>query len=119
MALIAQKDCAMANTGPQRENFVAVLNSVAGWDKKKAQQFFDDHSRSREIGNEIDFVLREAERLEEMFAGVMVVPMLFRVDDDKLYLIYDWLAKYAPSEPIMQRLNLRNTGGFAKPVIPV
>jgi hypothetical protein len=54
-----------------------------------------------------------------MFAGVMVVPMLFRVDDDKLYLIYDWLAKYAPSEPIMQRLNLRNTGGFAKPVIPV
>jgi SulP family sulfate permease len=119
MALIAHNDCAMANTGPQRENFVAVLNSVAGWDKKKAQQFFDDHSRSREIGNEIDFVLREAERLEEMFAGVMVVPMLFRVDDDKLYLIYDWLAKYAPSEPIMQRLNLRNTGGFAKPVIPV
>ncbi|MBX9723217.1 MAG: hypothetical protein K2X81_17570, partial [Candidatus Obscuribacterales bacterium] len=111
-ALIAHNDCAMANTAEHREQFVRVLSEKCGWGWEKAAHFFEEHALSREIGNEIDFVLEEATRLETLFPGLEIVPMLFRVEDDRLYLIYDWLQENAASDSIMQKLQLRNTGGF-------
>ena len=112
MALIAHNHCAMANTAQQRDNIVDVLSERYGWDRPKALSFFDSHARSREIGNEIDFVLQEAKRLATLFPGLVIVPILFRLEDDRLYLIYDWLVEHAPNDPIMMRLKLRDTGGF-------
>ncbi len=112
MALIAHNDCAMANTAEHREQFVRVLSEKCGWGFEKAAHFFEEHALSREIGNEIDFVLEEANRLKALFPGLEIVPMLFRVEDDRLYLIYDWLQENAASDSIMQKLQLRNTGGF-------
>ena len=40
-----------------------------------------------EIGNEIDFVLSEVKRLRSDYPGVQVAPMLYRVEDNLLYLI--------------------------------
>jgi len=112
MALIAHNHCAMSNTKEHRDKFVSVLSEKYEWDAKEATRFFDDHCRSHDIGNEVDFVLREARRLANLFPGLLVVPVLFRVEDDRLYLIYDWLIKYAPADPIMQKLALSNTGNF-------
>jgi SulP family sulfate permease len=115
MALIAHNDCAMANTAQHRKQFVEVLSNEIGWEGKKAEEFFDEHARSREIGNEIDFVLQEAQRIEGLFPGLRVLPLLFRVDDGKLYLIYDWLVKHAAHDPILNRVVARTTGEFVKP----
>jgi carbonic anhydrase len=104
MALIAHNDCAMANTAQHREQFVSVLHQQAGWTAEEAAQFFDSHARSRDIGNEIDFVLQEAERIKSLFSGLKVVPLLFRVDNSKLYLIYDWLIKYANDDGIKRKV---------------
>ena len=40
-----------------------------------------------EIGNELDFVLSEARRIRSRYAGITVVPMLYRLDDNRLYLL--------------------------------
>jgi len=104
MALIAHNDCAMANTAQHRDQFVSVLNEQAGWTVEEAAEFFDSHARSRDIGNEIDFVLQEVDRIQSLFSGLKVVPLLFRVDNSKLYLIYDWLAKHANDGRIKEKI---------------
>ena len=40
-----------------------------------------------EIGNEIDFILSEVKRLRLRYPGIPVAPMLYRVEDNRLYLI--------------------------------
>jgi sulfate permease, SulP family len=112
MALIAHNSCAMSNTALHRDAFVAVLCEKYNWKRPQAVEFFDNHARSHDIGNEIDFVLQEAHRLSSLFPGLMVVPILFRVEDDRLYLIYDWLIANAKDDAIMRKLTLRDTGGF-------
>ncbi len=112
MALIAHNSCAMSNTAQHRDAFVEVLGEKYGWNREQATEFFDNHARSHDIGNEIDFVLQEANRLAALFPGLIVVPILFRVEDDRLYLIYDWLVAHAKDDSIMRKLGLRDTGGF-------
>ncbi len=112
MALIAHNSCAMSNTADHRDAFVTVLSQKYNWNREQALDFFDNHARSHDIGNEIDFVLQEANRLSALFPGLMVVPILFRVEDDRLYLIYDWLIANAKDDSIMRKLKLRDTGGF-------
>lgn len=109
MALIAHNDCAMSNTGDLRETFIDNLADNYKWSKSKATTFFDDHIRSKDIGNEVDFVLEEALRLSKVFPGLKVIPMLFRVEDNRLYLILDWLWANAADDPITQS-HSRRTG---------
>lgn len=40
-----------------------------------------------EIGNESDFVISEAKRLHIRYPKVPVVPMLYQVEDNRLYLL--------------------------------
>jgi carbonic anhydrase len=40
-----------------------------------------------EIGNEIDFVLSEADRLRHRYPKVIVAPMLYLVEDNLIYLL--------------------------------
>ncbi len=112
MALIAHNSCAMSNTAHHRDAFVTVLSEKYDWKREQATEFFDNHARSHDIGNEIDFVLQEANRLSNMFPGLMVVPILLRVEDDRLYLIYDWLVTHAKDDLIMRKLSVRDTGEF-------
>lgn len=93
MALIAHNQCAMSNTKDFRDAFITNLMERHGWSKVQASQFFDDNVRSKEINNEIDFVLGEAARLARIFRGLTVVPMVYRIENDRLYLIVDWLNK--------------------------
>ena len=40
-----------------------------------------------EIGNEVDFVLSEAKRLRLRYPKIQVAPLMYRIEDNQLYLI--------------------------------
>jgi len=114
MALIAHNHCAMANTGELRSGFVSTLISEHGWNAETAQSFFEDHARSREIGNEIDFVLHESRRLKRLFSGLTVVPLIYLLETERLYLLREWLEEALPDASALTP-GERETGGPALP----
>ncbi len=91
MALIAHNHCAMANTDILRDDFINTLVEEHGWPLDEATKFFDENRRSKEINSEIDFVFREAARLSHAFRGLNIVPMMYQLETDRLYLLRDWL----------------------------
>jgi len=40
-----------------------------------------------EIGNEINFILSETKRLRLLYPKIVIAPMFYLVEDNKLYLI--------------------------------
>jgi carbonic anhydrase len=40
-----------------------------------------------EIGNEVDFILSEVKRLRTRYTKIQIAPMIYLVEDNKLYLI--------------------------------
>ena len=85
IALIAHTDCGMARLGERREQFIRGLMDAAGWDEERAVKHFEDCAPKFGIRNEVDFVLREADRLRAIYPRISVVPLLYRVEDDLLY----------------------------------
>jgi len=86
-ALIGHDNCGMVNLGSQKKQFIDGLMEVAGWDKETAEQHFHDSVPKFEIGNEVDFLIKEAKRLRHKYPKVRIAPLLFSVDDNNLYLI--------------------------------
>ena len=41
-----------------------------------------------EIGNEIDFVMSETDRLRKRYPKIKIAPLYYRVEDNQLYCIY-------------------------------
>lgn len=87
IALIAHDTCGMVNLLRRRDTFVAGMIENAGWDREAAEEHFAQFAPFFEIGNEIDFVRAEAERLRQRYPRVTVVPMAFQVADKRLYLV--------------------------------
>lgn len=67
-------------------NLIARVEN-AGWEKSKAEERFMSYAPMVEIGNEIDFVLSEAKRLRRRYPKVLIAPMLYKVEDARIYLI--------------------------------
>jgi carbonic anhydrase len=86
IALIVHNHCGMVGLSKARSVFVAGLVD-AGWDRESAEQHFDAYAPLFEIGNEIDFVLSEATRLRARYPRVLVAPLFYNVDDNRLYAI--------------------------------
>jgi len=89
IALIGHNDCGMVNLIARKEKFIKGLVDKAGWDRNWAEEHFMHFAPMFEIGNEIDFVTSEAKRLRLRYPKITVVPMIYRVDDNRLYLIND------------------------------
>lgn len=89
ITLIGHNNCGMVNLMSRRGEFINGLVENAGWTPEEAEDHFYHYEPVHEIGNEIDFVSSEAKRLSLRYPKVLVVPMLFRVEDSKLYLIND------------------------------
>ncbi len=87
IALIGHNHCGMVNLVGRKPDFIKGLVDVAGWDKERAEQHFMHFAPMFEIGNEIDFILSEAIRLRVVYPKITIVPMLYIVEDNKLYLI--------------------------------
>lgn len=87
IALIGHTQCGMVNLIARKEQFVRGLIERAGWQPESAEQHFNQFAPTFEIGNEIDFVLSEARRLRVRYRKILVAPMLYRVEDNLLYLL--------------------------------
>ncbi len=87
IALIAHNQCGMVNLVSRKEEFVNGLIQYAGWDQDWAEEHFMNFAPMFEIGNEIDFVLSEAKRLRLRYAKIIVAPLFYKIEDNRLYLI--------------------------------
>ncbi len=87
IALIGHNQCGMVNIESRKDAFVKGLVKHGGWKKKEAHEHFITFSMMFEIGNETEFILSEAKRLRLRYPKVMVAPMLYKVDDNRLYLM--------------------------------
>ena len=77
----------MVNLMARKEDFVRGLVENAGWEPTAAEDHFFHFSPIFEIGNEVDFVMSEAKRLRLRYPKVQVAPLLYRVEDNRLYLL--------------------------------
>ena len=87
IALIGHTQCGMVNLIARKETFVQGLVERAGWSRASAEKHFRQHAPMFEIGNEIEFILSEANRLRAQYPKIPVAPILYKVEDNRLYLI--------------------------------
>ena len=87
IALIGHTQCGMVNLIARKEQFVQGLVAAAGWQEQSAEDHFFHFAPMFEIGNEVDFILSEVKRLRLRYPRILVAPMLYRVEDNRLYLI--------------------------------
>lgn len=87
IALIGHNNCGMVNLHARRDLFINGLVESAGWERDLAEQHFTQFAPMFEIVNEIDFVLSEAKRLRVRYPKIQIAPMLYRVEDNLLYII--------------------------------
>ncbi|MFH2104180.1 MAG: carbonic anhydrase [Chloroflexota bacterium] len=87
IALIGHTHCGMVNLIARRDLFIQGLVEHAGWSREWAEEHFMHFAPMFEIGNETDFVLGEAKRLRLRYPKIQVAPLLYRVEDNLLYLL--------------------------------
>lgn len=87
IALLAHNNCGMVGLASRKEQFIKGLVENAGWTESQAEEHFMNYAPLFEIGNEIDFVLSESKRLSARYPGLVIAPMMYRVEDNRLYLI--------------------------------
>jgi len=87
IVLIGHNQCGMVNLVSRREQFIQGLVEGAGWNRQAAEEHFDRFVPIFEIGNEIDFVLSEAKRLKSRYPKIEIAPLMYRVEDNLLYMI--------------------------------
>ena len=87
MALIGHNNCSMVNLHSRKDEFIEGLVEHAGWERELAEQHFTQFAPMFEIMNEIDFVLNETKRLRVRYPKIHIAPLLYRIEDNLLYLI--------------------------------
>ena len=86
IALIGHNHCGMVNLISRKEEFINGLVET-GWEKERAEEHFTHYEPMYEIGSETDFILSETKRLRYRYPNIKIAPMLYLVEDNKLYLI--------------------------------
>lgn len=89
IALIGHNNCGMVDLKSRKDQFVKGLVDKAGWKNEAAESHFTHFAPMFEIGNEIDFVLSETQRLRLMYPKICVAPLFYKIDDNRLYLIIE------------------------------
>lgn len=87
IALIGHNNCGMVNLISRRSEFINGLVSTAGWTKEMAEEHFMHYAPMFEISNETDFILSETKRLRLRYPMIMIAPLFYLVEDNKLYFI--------------------------------
>lgn len=87
VAIIGHTDCGMVDLTSRREEFIQGLTGRAGWQRQAAEDEFDECAPRYEIRDEVAFVLAEVQRLRADYPRIQVAPLLYRLDDSRLYLI--------------------------------
>jgi carbonic anhydrase len=89
IALLAHTDCGMAHVTDKREAFVRGLVERGGWEEAAAFAQFTNCAPRHEIGDPIEFVVIEAARLRHLYPRLMVAPLLYTVENDRLLQIME------------------------------
>ena len=87
VVLIGHTNCGMVNLINKKDKIIQGLIRNAGWTKEQSESHFSSYAPFFEIENEVDFVVSESKRLKEKYPKIMFVPMIYKVEDGKLYLI--------------------------------
>lgn len=87
MALIGHNNCGMVNLVARKDKFIEGLVEGAGWTPQIAEEHFMSFAPMFEIGNEKDFILSEVKRLRLRYPKITFAPMLYKVEDCRLYLL--------------------------------
>ena len=87
IALLAHTNCGMVGVRTKRAVFIRGLVERGGWDERRAAEHFDESVAVYEIEDAITFVLEETRRLAAAYPAVLVAPLLYRVEDDRLLQI--------------------------------
>jgi len=87
IALIGHNNCGMVNLISRKNEFVDGLVITAGWDRERAEEHFFHFAPMFEIGNETDFILSETKRLRLRYPKILIAPLIYLVEENKLYFI--------------------------------
>ena len=87
IALIGHNNCGMVNLMSRKNEFVDGLVITAGWDRERAEEHFFHFAPMFEIGNETDFILSETKRLRLRYPKILIAPLIYLVEENKLYFI--------------------------------
>lgn len=87
IALIGHTQCGMVNVMSKKERFIDGLIENAGWNELQAEEHFNQYAPMFEIGNAMDFIISEVERLRLRYPKITVAPLFYRVEDNRLYFI--------------------------------
>lgn len=87
IVLIAHNHCGMVNLVSRKKEFIDGLVETAGWEKEKAEEHFMHYAPMFEIGCETDFTISETNRLRLRYPKVVIAPLYYKVEDNKLYFI--------------------------------
>ncbi|HEY6952437.1 MAG TPA: carbonic anhydrase [Bacteroidota bacterium] len=89
IALMGHNQCGMVDLVSRKNLFINGLVKNAGWTREQAEEHFHQFAPMFEIGNEIDFVLSEVKRLRLRYPKILIAPLLYKVEDNRLYLIQE------------------------------
>jgi len=87
IALIGHNNCGMVDLVSRKEIFLSGLVERAGWKLEAAEEHFKNYAHKFEIGNEIEFVLSEVQRLRLVYPKIVIAPMFYLVENNQLYFI--------------------------------
>jgi len=77
----------MVNLMSRKEQFIKGLVEHVDWDREWVEQHFMNFAPMFEIGDEIDFVISEAQRLRKRYSNILAAPLMYRVEDNLVYLV--------------------------------
>ncbi|MEG6616864.1 carbonic anhydrase [Peptococcaceae bacterium 1198_IL3148] len=86
IALIGHNYCGMVNLAAKEEKFVNGL-VAAGWEYQAAVDHYKHFAPHYEICNELDFLQTETKRLRDRYPKILVAPLMYQLEDNRLYLL--------------------------------
>lgn len=86
ITIIGHDNCGMAGLDQKKDAFIQGLVDL-GWAKDKAIAHFEEDAPHFGIDQEENFILDETKRLNELYPQVNVAPLLYKLEDKKLYQI--------------------------------
>jgi len=79
----------MANLAAKRLTFIAGLARAGGWDPTEAGAYFESQVAHFHMADVSRFVYQQALRLRTRYPGVLVAPLLLRLEDGMLYQLVE------------------------------
>ncbi len=87
ICLLGHDRCGMVGLASRREEFVAGLVENGGWSRPEAETHFDRYAPIFDIGDPVEFVRSEADRLRQRYPRVLVAPLMYDLESGMLQCI--------------------------------